>query len=100
MMPGPRLDLYAVPRYHPASHFWSLQIIETALFGGIALALLALAAWWIHQRIASQNLGVHGAQLLDDRVGRARGWLRRASRRWPWPVQLTSARAGSAGART
>jgi hypothetical protein len=38
--------------YHPASHFWSLQIIETALFGGIALALLAFAAWWIHERIA------------------------------------------------
>jgi hypothetical protein len=38
--------------HHPASHFWSLQIIETALFGGIALALLAFAAWWIHERIA------------------------------------------------
>jgi hypothetical protein len=38
--------------YHPASHFWPLQIIETALFGGIALALLAFAAWWIHERIA------------------------------------------------
>jgi hypothetical protein len=38
--------------YHPASHFWSLQLIETALFGGIALALLAFAAWWIHERIA------------------------------------------------
>jgi hypothetical protein len=38
--------------YHPPSHFWPLQLIETALFGGIALALLALAAWWIHARIA------------------------------------------------
>jgi hypothetical protein len=38
--------------YHPPSHFWSLQIIETALFGGIALGLLAFAAWWIHERIA------------------------------------------------
>jgi hypothetical protein len=38
--------------YHPASHFWPLQLIETALFGGIALALLAFAAWWVHERIA------------------------------------------------
>jgi hypothetical protein len=38
--------------YHPASHFWPLQLIETALFGGLALALLAFAAWWIHERVA------------------------------------------------
>jgi hypothetical protein len=38
--------------YHPASHFWPLQLIETALFGGLALALLAFAAWWIHERTA------------------------------------------------
>ena len=55
--PGAKQAANAVPTqfeavYHPASHFWSLQIIETALFGGIALALLAFAAWWIHERIA------------------------------------------------
>jgi len=38
--------------YQPASHFWALQGIETALFGGIALALLAVAAWWAHERTA------------------------------------------------
>jgi hypothetical protein len=32
--------------YHPASHFWALQIRETALFGVAGLALLAFAAWW------------------------------------------------------
>jgi hypothetical protein len=32
--------------YHPASHFWALQIRETALFGIAGLALLAFAAWW------------------------------------------------------
>jgi hypothetical protein len=38
--------------YHPASHFWPLQLIETALFGGVALLLIAFAAWWIHERTA------------------------------------------------
>jgi hypothetical protein len=41
-----------VATYHPASHFWPLQLIETALFGGVALALLGFAAWWIHERTA------------------------------------------------
>ena len=31
---------------HPSSHFWALQIPETALFGLTGLALLAFAAWW------------------------------------------------------
>jgi hypothetical protein len=32
--------------YHPASHFWALQLRETALFGITGAALLAFAAWW------------------------------------------------------
>jgi hypothetical protein len=36
--------------YQPASHFWPIQGIETALFAGAALALLAFAAWWTHRR--------------------------------------------------
>jgi hypothetical protein len=32
--------------YHPASHFWPLQLRETALFGIAALALIAFAVWW------------------------------------------------------
>jgi hypothetical protein len=32
--------------FHPASHFWALQIRETALFGLTGLALLGFAAWW------------------------------------------------------
>jgi phosphotransferase system glucose/maltose/N-acetylglucosamine-specific IIC component len=32
--------------YHPAGHFWALQIRETALFGLAGLALLGFAAWW------------------------------------------------------
>jgi hypothetical protein len=38
--------------YQPASHFWALQGVETALFGGIALLLIGFAAWWTHQRTA------------------------------------------------
>jgi hypothetical protein len=56
-VPSPKEVVTAVPTkfeavYHPASHFWPLQLIETALFGGVALALLAFAAWWIHERTA------------------------------------------------
>jgi hypothetical protein len=38
--------------YHPASHFWPLQGIETALFGAVALVLIGFAAWWTHERSA------------------------------------------------
>jgi ABC-2 family transporter protein len=38
--------------FQPASRFWELQAIETALFGGVALLLIAFAAWWTHERIA------------------------------------------------
>lgn len=36
--------------YQPASSFWALQGIETALFGGAAVLLLAFAAWWTYRR--------------------------------------------------
>jgi hypothetical protein len=36
--------------YQPASRFWLFQGIETAIFGGIGLALIAFAAWWVHER--------------------------------------------------
>ena len=36
--------------YHPASQFWALQGIETALFAGTGLGLLAFAAWWTRTR--------------------------------------------------
>ncbi len=38
--------------YQPASRFWLFQGIETALFGGVALVLIAFAAWWLHERAA------------------------------------------------
>jgi hypothetical protein len=40
---------YVQAVYHPASHFWSLQAIETGLFVGAAIALIAFAAWWTHR---------------------------------------------------
>jgi hypothetical protein len=36
--------------YQPESRFWLFQGIETALFAGVAVALILLAAWWIHER--------------------------------------------------
>jgi hypothetical protein len=45
-------SLYNHAVYHPASRFWLFQGYETALFGGVAVALIAFAAWWIHERTA------------------------------------------------
>jgi hypothetical protein len=38
--------------YHPADRFWTFQAIETALFFGLAAALLVLTAWWVTRRVA------------------------------------------------
>jgi hypothetical protein len=38
--------------YEPASRFWAMQTVELALFGGFAVVLVALAAWWTHERMA------------------------------------------------
>jgi hypothetical protein len=38
--------------YEPASRFWAMQTVELALFAGVALVLIALAAWWTHERTA------------------------------------------------
>jgi ABC-type transport system involved in multi-copper enzyme maturation permease subunit len=38
--------------YEPASRFWLLQGMETTLFAGIAVVLIAFAAWWAHERTA------------------------------------------------
>ncbi len=38
--------------YQPASDFWPLQGLETGLFAGAAVVLIAFAAWWTHERTA------------------------------------------------
>jgi hypothetical protein len=38
--------------YQPASRFWLFQGIETALFAGLGAALIAFAAWWVHERVS------------------------------------------------
>jgi hypothetical protein len=55
--PGAKPELPCGPGYqhavfHPASHFWALQSIETALFAGAALTMLAFAVWWTRARTA------------------------------------------------
>ena len=41
---------YSHAIYQPASHFWALQGVETALFAGVGLAFLAFAVWWTRAR--------------------------------------------------
>jgi len=43
---------YQHATYFPAHDFWALQGIETALYTGVALLLIAFAAWWTHSRSA------------------------------------------------
>jgi hypothetical protein len=38
--------------FHPASQFWQLQLVETAIFGGAAVLLIAFSAWWTLRRTA------------------------------------------------
>jgi hypothetical protein len=38
--------------FQPADRFWLFQGIETAIFVGLALALLALTFWWVRARIS------------------------------------------------
>lgn len=35
--------------YHPAERFWEFQLIETAIFGGLAVVLIALVVWRVRR---------------------------------------------------
>jgi phosphotransferase system glucose/maltose/N-acetylglucosamine-specific IIC component len=50
--PGNAASVVFHSTYQPASHFWSLQLAETGLFAGVAVALILFAAWWTHERTA------------------------------------------------
>jgi ABC-2 family transporter protein len=45
---GLRQDL----TYHPAEQFWTLQLIETGIFVGLALALAGFCFWWLRAKRA------------------------------------------------
>ena len=45
-------DLYNLAVYQPPSRFWLFQGIEAAIFGGLALALIAFAVWWVRDRVS------------------------------------------------
>lgn len=38
--------------YQPADRFWTFQVIETAVFVALALALLGLAIYWVRARVS------------------------------------------------
>jgi hypothetical protein len=38
--------------YQPGNRFWLFQGVETAIFLGLAVGLLALTVWWIRERVA------------------------------------------------
>jgi hypothetical protein len=45
-----RADFFQHAVYQPAGRFWLFQAIETAIFGGTALALAGFAIWWVRKR--------------------------------------------------
>jgi hypothetical protein len=46
----PTQSKYMHALFVPNSSFWSLQLTELALFGGVGIALIALAGWWTLRR--------------------------------------------------
>ena len=44
--------LFSSAVYQPAGRFWLFQGIESAIFAGLALVLLAAAVWWLRNRVA------------------------------------------------
>jgi hypothetical protein len=36
--------------YQPAERFWTFQLIEAAVFVGLASALIAATLWWLQRR--------------------------------------------------
>jgi ABC-type transport system involved in multi-copper enzyme maturation permease subunit len=47
-----RVGLHDVVKMHPASHFWPLQLWESAAFLALAASLVAASLWWVRHRTA------------------------------------------------
>ena len=47
-----RLHLYVPLVYQPASRFWTFQVMETAIFLGVALVLVGFCFWWVQRRLS------------------------------------------------
>lgn len=45
-----RIGLHDVVRWHPGSHFWTLQLTESAAFLAMAVVLAAISFWWLRHR--------------------------------------------------
>ncbi|MFC7246005.1 ABC transporter permease subunit [Catellatospora aurea] len=43
-------DLHQTVTYHPASHYWPLQWMESGLFLALCAALVGTCFWWIRRR--------------------------------------------------
>jgi hypothetical protein len=48
---GDQLGLVNVVRVLPADRFWMLQLLEAALFLGLALLLVGACFWWVRRRL-------------------------------------------------
>ena len=48
--PGVHPYLYMTAIYQPASRFWALQGVESAIVGGVGLLLILAAGWWTSRR--------------------------------------------------
>jgi hypothetical protein len=42
---------HEVVSYQPASRFWELQWLESAIFLGVAALLVALTVYWVRRRL-------------------------------------------------
>jgi hypothetical protein len=47
-----RLGFVNTDVFQPASRFWLFQGIEAAVYGGVAVGLLALAVYWVSRRVS------------------------------------------------
>jgi hypothetical protein len=47
-----KLGIKEILTYQPTGRYWALQWDETAIYGGLALALAAFCVWWVRRRLS------------------------------------------------